>query len=233
MKLRRIAFTAAALCLPLTFAAPAQAQGIPVIDIQAIIQAVAEVSNTLQEIDNQITQISQLDSQIKAITGARGLGAILNNPLLQNYLPPGAAGIVNDIQANGTSALTPTASTLRRMHMTYNCENLAGVDQSQCQSQLDQPYQSLAFMQDAIATSNNRLAQIESLMSAIDGTTDAKGVAEIQARVDAENAMLGHVQTQMQMATGMAITQEQIVRSKADESRMQQANRTGNLADFL
>jgi len=223
----------AAVLSGLCLAGTARAQGIPVIDIRAIFESVLQAQDLVQQIDNQLTQIEQMRTQLTAISGSRGLGAILNNPLIQNYLPPEAATIVNTIDTTGSGGMSATARALRSVHQIYNCENLAGTQQVECQAALDQPYQSMAFMQGAITTSNGRLAQIQSLMDQVNQTTDPKGVAEIQARIDAENALLGHVQSQMTMATGMTIAQDQVARSRADEARMQQAARTGNLADYL
>lgn len=230
-KLKTIATTLAAAAA--FSAAPAHAQGIPVIDIQSILQAILAGLQYATEIENQVTQIEQLGSQVQAITGSRGLGAILNNPLIQNYLPQDTTNILRQVDALGTQGLSATATVLRNARKIYNCENKTGSDQTLCQANLGQAYQSMGFLQDAMNTANGRVGQIQSLMDQISMTDDQKGVNEIQARIEAENALLGHVQSQVNMATGMAIAQQQIQQSRADEARMQQAARTGSLADFV
>ena len=65
----------------------AGAQGIPVIDIANLIQTIQQVLNDVTKIENQVQQIKAMESQLSSITGARNLGAILNNPALQNYVP--------------------------------------------------------------------------------------------------------------------------------------------------
>ena len=224
---RIVLVTAAALG-----AAPSQAQGIPVIDIASVIQSLLEVMQSLQQIENQIAQIRQFESQIKAVSGMRNLGQIMNSPLLQNYVPANALEIVNTVESGGYRGLSGTAKGLRDARMTYNCLDKAGDARTNCQSVLAQPYQQKAFMEDAMAAARGRISQIQSLMGQIDATVDPKGVAEIQARIEAENALLQHEQTQINMAQGIAAAEERIQHSRNKEQQMEQAGRSGNLADY-
>ena len=223
----------AALCTAMLFGANAAHAGIPVIDVAALVQAVQEVMQSIQQVTNQVRQIGQLQSQLEAVTGARNLGAILNNPALQNYIPADATNVLGNVQSNGYAGLSGTARTLRDAQMTYNCLNLAGGARTQCQSSLAMPYQQKALMQDAMDAARGRIAQIQSLMRQIDATPDQKAVSEIQARITAENAMLQHQVTQINLARGMAEAETRIAESKAREAQMQQASRTGRLEDFV
>ncbi len=223
----------AALCTSMLFGANAAHAGIPVIDVAGLVQAVQEVMQSIQQITNQIRQIEQLQAQVEAITGARNLGAILNNPALQNYIPANATDVLGNVQSNGYAGLSGTALTLRNAQMTYNCLNLDGGARTQCQSSLAMPYQQKALMQDAMDAARGRIAQIQSLMRQIDATPDQKAVGEIQARIAAENAMLQHQVAQIDLTRGMAEAEARITESKAREAQMQQASRTGRLEDFL
>ena len=84
--------------------------------------------------------------------------------------------------------------------------------------------------QDAAA---GRLSQIQSLMGQINATSDQKAVQEIQARIGAENAMLAHEMSQLQMLQGLADSEERIARSRDRERQYEMLARTGKLADFL
>jgi type IV secretion system protein VirB5 len=70
-------------------------------------------------------------------------------------------------------------------------------------------------------------------MNQINQTTDQKAVQEIQARIGAENALLAHEATQIQMLQGMADSEERIVRSRDRERQYQMLGRTGRIADYL
>ena len=211
----------------------ANAQGIPVFDYASLIQAIQSVMQSVQQIENQIRQIEQLQSQVQAISGYRNLGSILNNPALQNYIPADATRIVGTIQSGGYAGLGGSAKALRDAQMTYNCLDLDGAARTQCQSSLAMPYQHKAFMQDGMDASRARMAQIQALMGQIDATTDQKAVSEIQARIEAENAMIQQQQAQVAMARGLADAEHRIAESRAKEAQLQQASRTGRMADFV
>jgi type IV secretion system protein VirB5 len=210
----------------------ANAQGIPVMDIDSIIQSILSVLQSLQQIENQIAQIRQYESQLKALSGMRNLGQVLNSPLLQNYVPANAMTIVSSIESGGYSGLSGTAKGLRDARMTYNCLDKEGDARTNCQSVLAQPYQQKAFMEDAMTAARGRISQIQSLMGQIDATVDPKGVAEIQARIEAENALIQHEQTQITMAKGVADAEERIQQSRNKEQQMEQATRSGRLSDY-
>ena len=78
-----------------------------------------------------------------------------------------------------------------------------------------------------------RLTQIQSLMDQINATTDQKAVQEIQARIGAENALLAHEVSQMQMLQGMADSEERIARSRDRERQYEMLGRTGRISDYL
>ena len=117
--------------------------------------------------------------------------------------------------------------------MVYNCLDLAGAARTACQAALAQPYQNKGLLQDAMTAASGRLAQISALMGQIDATTDQKAAQEIQARIGAENALLAHEASQVQMLQGMADSEERIARSRDRERQYEMLNRTGKIADFL
>ena len=100
--------TAAALA-----SSPARAQGIPVIDIANLIQAIQQVMNDVTAIQNQVQQITQLQAQIDSINGARNLGRVFDNPALRNYVPAEAYTFLNAIDTGGYRPTTkaPHASS--------------------------------------------------------------------------------------------------------------------------
>ncbi|MCW5662838.1 MAG: type IV secretion system protein [Piscinibacter sp.] len=211
----------------------ARAQGIPVIDVANLIQTVQQVLNDITEINNQVQQIRQLESQIKSINGIRDLGNVFNNPALKNYVPPQAYNYLNAVNTSGYSGLSATAKALRDVGMLYNCGDLTGDARTRCQATLSQAYQQKGLLQDAMKAAGGRLTQIQSLMGQINATTDQKSVQEIQARIGAENALLAHEATQIQMLLGMADSEERISRSRERERQYEMLGRQGKVSDYL
>jgi type IV secretion system protein VirB5 len=225
--------TAACLVAGTLGAGSAHAQGIPVIDIANLIQTLLQVLNDITEIENQVQQIVQLEAQVKSLNGMRNLGDVFNNPLLKNYVPAEAYTLLNVVNTSGYSGLNATAKALRDVGMVYNCMDLAGAARTTCQAALAQPYQQKGLLQDAMKSAAGRLSQIQSLMGQINATGDQKAVQEIQARIGAENALLAHEMSQVQMLQGMADSEERIARSRDRERQYQMLGRTGKVADFL
>ncbi len=223
-------FSAVAIALA---SAACPAQGIPVIDAANLVQTVQQVVNDITKINNQVQQISQLQNQLASMNGIRGLGTILDNPLLRNYVPAQAYTLVNAVDTSGYAGLGSTAKALRDAAMVYNCGDLEGAARTACQAALAQPYQQKGLLQDAMNAAASRLSQIGSLMGQVDATSDQKAVLEIQARIGAENALLAHEMTQIQMLQGMADAEERIARSRDRERQYQMLGRTGRIADFL
>ncbi len=232
--IRRFKLAAAACLVAGSFTAlPARAQGIPVIDIANLIQTILQVLNDVTKIENQIQQITELQTQVQSLNGMRNLGAVFDNPLLHNYVPREAYTILNGVNSSGYSGLNGTAKALRDAGMIYNCMDLTGSARTACQAGLAQPYQQKGLLQDAMTAAAGRVSQIQSLMGQINATSDQKAVQEIQARIGAENAMLAHELTQVQMLQGMADSEERIARSRERERQYEMLARTGKVADFL
>lgn len=225
---RRLAAAAGlSLCM-----AGAHAGGIPVIDVANLVSAVQRLQSSITQINNQYQQIRQLYDQVNAISNARGLGAILNNPALQNYIPREAADLVRQIEQRGYQGLNGAARALRDAEMIYNCLDLDGATRTRCQSALARPYQGKAFMDNALASARERSAQINALMQRAGSTRDIKEAAELQARISAEGALLQHEVTQIQLIRGLAEADQRIAEAQSREAQLQQASRTRRLADF-
>lgn len=213
--------------------AGARAQGIPVIDAANLVQTVQQVMNDITQINNQVQQITQLQTQLNSLNGVRNLGNVFNSPALMNYVPAEAYTYLNAVHSTGYAGLSTTAKSLRDAGMVYNCNDLAGTARSSCQATLAEPYQHKGLLQDAMRAATGRLSQIQSLMGQINATTDQKSVQEIQARIGAENALLAHEMSQLQMLQGMADSEERIARSRERERQYEMLARPGKVADYL
>jgi len=209
MKKERLIWCAIGLWI---LAGEVNAQGIPVIDAANLTQAVQNVVDDAQRFEQLAQTIEELQMTYGSLTGLRNLAAALNNPAFQNYLPPAVYQLYNDVNALGYGGLTTRGKALRDAAMVYNCLELSGTPQINCQAMLAMPYQYKATVNDAQDRSAQRVTQINALMQQANNTTDPKGIAEAAARIDAESALLAHEVTQSQLA-GMSADADQRVRS--------------------
>jgi type IV secretion system protein VirB5 len=174
-------------------------QGIPVIDVAAIVQLVAQVGHVLTMIENQLTQIEQARSSFLSMTGSRMLGSLHRDPSFNNYVPLDAPAQIDGVVAGGYGGLTAPARALRDADMVWNCQGLGGALLTQCQAMLAQPYQNKVLLRQSIASASGRIGQISRLIDAINGTQDQAAKLELGARIQGEQALLQHESTRLQM----------------------------------
>jgi type IV secretion system protein VirB5 len=148
----------------------AKAQGIPVIDVANLMQAVNQVLAWQQQYSQMIQQIEQLQIQnatasraLESATGSRGLG-LISNGITQSVVDP-------NFRAQLSSATD------------FNQVNETGRAQIQNLSQ----------------ATTVRFSQIQSLMASINSTNDPKSIAELTARIQAEQAMIVNEQKEVDL----------------------------------
>lgn len=148
---------------------------------------------------------NQVKANVDAITGVRGLGDLFNNPLLKSVVPADLSKALADL--NATGRLSGNAATIRSSTMVYDCEDLTEEGaRIACQALLAQNAQAQATQQDTMALLDERTAQIDQLRSAINTTQDPKAIAELQARIAAEQAQVGNDQNKILLANSMLMT---------------------------
>lgn len=183
--------------------------GIPVIDAANLANSIQQVLAWGQQYQQMASQIQQMQQQISAVTGSRGLGNIINNQTLQQIVPSDITTIYSSINSGGFNNLTNTAQSIRSANMIYNCEDRTGESKSTCESVLNSNAQTQAFQQTALQLTTQRVSQIQSLQDQIDATQDAKAIAELQARIQAENTQVSNDANRLAMMKAIAETQQQ------------------------
>ncbi|WP_241149342.1 type IV secretion system protein, partial [Pseudomonas viridiflava] len=91
------------------------------------------------------------------------------------------------------------------------CQSFAQDEQrTACQAQAVKLSQDKAFALDAYDQAKGRLRQLDQLMGQIDKTQDPKGIAELQGRIAAEQAMIQNEQTKLQMFQMVAQAEDKV-----------------------
>jgi type IV secretion system protein VirB5 len=138
----------------------ARAQGIPVIDVASLAQAIAQVlaweqqyQQMYQGLQQQIQQLATAQDQLDALRGSRGLG-IVNNAVTESL-------VKNDL--------------LGELNLAKTREQLLATSKQQLDKFLE--------------ASRTRSVQIQSLMGRINQATDPKDIQDLTARLQAEQVM--------------------------------------------
>ncbi|OEI83086.1 P-type DNA transfer protein VirB5 [Brucella sp. BO3] len=206
----------------LTVTSTAHAQ-LPVTDAGSMAQSLANHLESMvkyaQQIQQLKSQFEQQKMQLQALTGARGLGDILRDPTLRSYLPHNWRDLYEAGMSGGyLAAAGETAILLRKSQVYDSCASISNKDQRiACEAKVMKPLQDKAMTSKAYDATDKRLQEIESLMQEINKTGDPKAIAELQGRIDAENAMIQNEDTRLRLYQQMAEVQDKILDQRQRE----------------
>ncbi|MRN66880.1 P-type DNA transfer protein VirB5 [Brucella sp. 10RB9213] len=206
----------------LTVTSTAHAQ-IPVTDLGSMAQNLAShIENMLkiaQQIESMKQQLEHQKSQLKALTGNRGFGLGIYNTGLRDYLPHDVRQLLGNLTTGGyTAAGGDVVSLLRRYQVYDRCASITDKDQRvACEAEVVKPLQDKALMSKAYDKTAERLDEVEKLMVKINQTEDPKGIAELQGRIDVENAAIQNQDTRLQLYQKMAEAEGKIIEERQRE----------------
>jgi type IV secretion system protein VirB5 len=191
--MKKITLVVGIALLGLWRAPTAQAQW-AVIDVNAIAQLVQ--------------QLRQMQAQYQAMTGSRGMQSLLAGTN-RNYLPVEwrqLAGVLAAlIRANVNANAVLTAQQVAA---------LAPADRQVLTAARSNAALLQAATQDAYAVTSGRFASIQQLIDAIGSATDQKGALDLQARIQAETAMLQNESTKLSVLYQAAEGQQWALRQR-------------------
>ncbi|MFY3137160.1 P-type DNA transfer protein VirB5 [Achromobacter xylosoxidans] len=196
---------------------------IPVTDGASIAKSVENQIETMakwkMQYDQMVSQIDQMKQQYAAVTGARGMGELFNNPQLRDYLPQDWQGVYDSVKSGGYAGLSGRAESIYDNNKVYDaCTGFASKEQrTNCEAQAVKGAQDKAFALDAYDAAKNRLSQIDQLMRQINQTQDPKAIAELQGRIAAEQAMIQNEQTKLQMYQMVAVAEDRLQEQRQRE----------------
>ena len=212
---------AAATLLVFAAAGPtARAQTI-VYDPTAVGKLVQQYENALQQLNQlkaQLAQGQQLYDHFNTASGVNAIASELASPALRAFLPDADKYVA---AANGDfSALGPlgtSASSLRSSTRIYAppATDALGPD---LEAQGNRAALDLALGQQVATVSATRLQGLQTLQTSIDGAKDVRSVMDLQARLQAEQALIANDQVRLQ-GLAMAQAAEDRVQQQRDRER--------------
>jgi len=172
-------------------------------------------------------EVSRLESTYAAMSGSRGLGSVLYDPALREYLPTDWMRVYDAANAGGYAGISGPMKDIER------AERLQGTVAEGVLAVRERAFRT-AVTNKAIALhafdgERARLTEIESLMQRIDETHDPKGVAEIEARIAAEEAVVQNESTKLELVAMLERAEEALRAEQAREvlSKIMSPKNTG------
>ncbi|MHC1550893.1 P-type DNA transfer protein VirB5 [Phyllobacterium sp. K27] len=204
LKAKLAALAMAAVMLP---ADMTLAQGIPVIDQTAIakhIESITQLKSQLDALNRQIKQAQQLYGALNKITNMADVASLLNDPSIRKALPQDFNAIEGLFKGSGEGVLRQSASKFLEENSTYRtgANDFYAQELSRLQKQ---NAGQLSLGQQIYDTATRRIDGIDQLRQQISRAADAKDIADLQARLQAETAFL---QTDALRMQGLQMVQQ-------------------------
>lgn len=218
----RILLLAGVVALGLSGSAHAQ---MAVFDASNYAKAIEEATtalNQLHQLEQQVSQGEQLLTSLNANSGVNALATILQQPTLRSLLPDINAFVTagqGDLTQLG--AIASAAQNIRTQNRLYTPQagDLIGAD---VEAAGDRAARDLAAGQAVATAAQTRLTGLQQLQASLTTAGDARAVLDLQARLQAEQAMIANDQMRLQ-GVAMAQAAEDRLQQQRDRERMEAA----------
>ena len=208
------------------------AQGIPVIDVANLANSVQQVAAWGQQYQQMVQQITSLEQQyqkavqqFQSLNGIRGMADLVNNPLLRRYLPDDWNTTMNLLSSPGAySGLSGSISAIRQAAQITSLAS-TGLSSSSSVGQAFIGSQTQAAMNRALgeagfSAASDRITAIQTLLDKVNGAPDQKDILDLQARIQAEQAMVQNENVKLALMTQLQQAQRDIQGQQSRELLM-------------
>lgn len=192
---------AIAATLSIGIFAPAKSQGIPVIDVAGLTQTVLQYQQMVQQYAVLRDQLTSQAKQLESLTGARGMGALFSNPLVQAQMP-------KDWQKLYSTIKNKDGFKLARAKLPKS-------PNPEINAIFDQVASTQATMQEMFDKTQMRLQQIQDLQGQIDSASDPAAKADLQNRLVSEQNSIAGTSQLLEVMNKMAEQDKENARQAA------------------
>lgn len=184
--LKKLTTSALLVLMGAGFTANAQ---IPVTDSASIgaraVQHAESLAKYLEQISTLKQQLESANKQFAALTGNRNLGEILQNPAIRKSLPQD----VQEILKSGENSLGSIQQSVKRIKSEERLTGDFTIDNKSLKLRMeDLSTRTKAIYEQAQEGMQGRVEQIDNLQKQINLTQDPKAIADLQARLQVEQA---------------------------------------------
>ncbi|HEY1926593.1 MAG TPA: type IV secretion system protein [Caulobacteraceae bacterium] len=222
----RTLLLAAAGLAALSLAAPAAHAQMAVYDATSYVKLIQQAQTALNQLHQAETQVQQGEQLLQSFNQASNVGALaqsLEAPALRQLLPgvPALMAAAHGDMA-GLGAIGTQAAAIRNANRLYTPpagDTLAG----DLEAMGLRAARDLALGQAVATGGQERLTGLQSLQVSIDAAPNARAVLDLQARAQAEQALIANDQMRLQ---GLAMTQaaDDRLQAQRDRERLAAAN---------
>lgn len=211
----RCKLLAAGIVLSAAFINSAHASGIPTVDSATIAQLQEQLLTARDQLKNLTDQLATAKSQLAAFTQSSGYGNVVGNPDIRNQLRAALPASAEDLlNRSGSSSLDGDVGRITDRVMAP--VNFQEDRQALSKRALNIEATSKAMSERAYDSMTRRLANVDALQDKINQTSNPKEIAELQARIQIEQANIQAEQTRIQLAAQQLDAERNLLQARAE-----------------
>lgn len=188
-------------------------QGVQQLQGQA--QQLVELKN---QVTNQLQQIQQLKDQLTNLSGVSGLGNLAQSG--RNTLPQN----LSNTSSFGNSSAIQSANKI--IDLSSTSINPNSTEGQLYAKQREQAAVNLAAIEASYQASYERINNLQTLVSQIEQSPSAKNIADLTARIQAEQAFLQNEANQLAAMAQMQNVQQTVNQQREKEAALKNTLRT-------
>ncbi|APG88061.1 type IV secretion system protein VirB5 (plasmid) [Sinorhizobium americanum CCGM7] len=194
----------------------ATAQGIPVIDQTAIakhIESISQLKSQLDTLNQQLQQAEKLFGSLNKLTNMADIASVLNDSSVRQALPHDFQAVASVLNGAGGGVFGASSSQFLNDNSIYrtSANDFYAEELSRLQKR---NAGQMSLGQQIYDAATKRIDGIDQLRQQISAANDAKDIADLQARLQAETAFLQNDVLRMQ-----ALRMIQQAQVQVDEQR--------------
>ncbi|MGS1116500.1 type IV secretion system protein [Castellaniella sp. UC4442_H9] len=211
----RYKLLAAGIALSAAFMNPVHASGIPTVDAATIAQLQEQLLTARDQLKNLTDQLATAKSQLAAFTQSSGYGNVVGNSDIRNQLRAALPSSAQDLlNRSGSSNLDGDVGRITDQVM--GPVNFREDRQELSRRALNIEATSKAMSERAYDSMTRRLANVDALQDKINQTSNPKEIAELQARIQIEQANIQAEQTRIQLASQQLEAERNLLQARAE-----------------
>lgn len=214
-RLRRL--LAATLAALVTLVAPPAHATMPVFDHANLMQAIQQVLAWTRQYQQMVQQLKQLEQQYQNHSGIRNMAGLVNNPISRHYLPKHYQTLLQQ----GIGQWEAIYNAAKRFDLSASALSPASQAAQAFHSNARQIAINRAAAEESYHAASQRFADIQVLLDRIDQAPDAKDIADLQARLLAEQVMVQNEANKLSALHQLTQAQHDLQAQQAAEQRMQ------------
>lgn len=178
------------------------------------------IARLADQINQMKQQYSLMQQSFKSISGTRGMENIANDPKRTQYLPKDYQTVLN----GGVGDPATVRAAYKKFGVEENKVAIPKDYVDHFNNSAKKSAANYAAMDSAYTAVNKRFEDMDKLLTQLKVTKDAKDVADLQARITAEQTILQVEGNRIQLLNNLAQAEQRLQDQQAKELNMKAAN---------